>query len=101
MANEVWIIDDDQSIRWVLDKALSKAGFRVCTFTDAAEPELLLRHTRPDVLLTDIRMPGIDGLELLQRIQDRHPDLPVIVMTAHSDLDSAVASLHGGAFEYL
>ncbi len=101
MADEVWIIDDDQSIRWVLDKALSKAGFRVCTFTDAAEPELLLRQTRPDVLLTDIRMPGIDGLELLRRIRARHPELPVIVMTAHSDLDSAVASLHGGAFEYL
>ncbi len=101
MPREIWVIDDDQSIRWVLDKALSKAGFKVCTFSDASEPELLLRQTRPDALLTDIRMPGIDGLELLRRIQQRCPDLPVIVMTAHSDLDSAVASLHGGAFEYL
>jgi len=101
MPHEIWVIDDDQSIRWVLDKALSKAGYKVCAFADASEPELLLRQTRPDALLTDIRMPGIDGLELLRRIQERHPNLPVIVMTAHSDLDSAVASLHGGAFEYL
>jgi len=101
MSREIWVIDDDQSIRWVLDKALSKAGFKVCTFADASEPELLLRQTHPDALLTDIRMPGIDGLELLRRIQERHPQLPVVVMTAHSDLESAVASLHGGAFEYL
>ncbi|WP_022949673.1 nitrogen regulation protein NR(I) [Methylohalobius crimeensis] len=101
MPNEIWVIDDDQSIRWVLDKALKKAGFRVHSFADASEPELLLQHSQPDVLLTDIRMPGIDGLELLSQIRNRHPDLPVIVMTAHSDLDSAVASLHGGAFEYL
>ncbi len=101
MPYEVWIIDDDQSIRWVLDKALKKAGFRVHCFADAAEPEFLLRRSQPDVLLTDIRMPGIDGLELLRRLRASHPDLPVIVMTAHSDLDSAVASLHGGAFEYL
>ncbi len=101
MPYEVWIIDDDQSIRWVLDKALKKAGFKVHCFVDAAEPEFLLRRSQPDVLLTDIRMPGIDGLELLRRLRASHPDLPVIVMTAHSDLDSAVASLHGGAFEYL
>lgn len=98
---EVWVIDDDQSIRWVLDKALKKAGFTVRCFADAAEPEFLLRRLQPAVLLTDIRMPGIDGLELLRRLRASHPDLPVIVMTAHSDLDSAVASLHGGAFEYL
>ncbi len=98
---EVWVIDDDQSIRWVLDKALKKAGFTVHCFADAAEPEFLLRRLQPAVLLTDIRMPGIDGLELLRRLRASHPDLPVIVMTAHSDLDSAVASLHGGAFEYL
>ncbi|BCX88044.1 two-component system, NtrC family, nitrogen regulation response regulator GlnG [Methylomarinovum tepidoasis] len=101
MSREIWIIDDDQSIRWVLEKALSKAGFRVCLFAEASEPERLLRHTRPDVLLTDIRMPGTDGLTLLRQIRQRHPQLPVIVMTAHSDLDSAVAALHGGAFEYL
>lgn len=101
MPYEVWVIDDDQSIRWVLDKALKKAGFRVDCFADAAEPEFLLRRSQPDVLLTDIRMSGIDGLELLRRLRASHPDLPVIVMTAHSDLDSAVASLHGGAFEYL
>ncbi|MBN2700918.1 MAG: nitrogen regulation protein NR(I) [Methylothermaceae bacterium] len=101
MPNEIWVIDDDQSIRWVLDKALKKAGFRVHSFADASEPELLLQHSQPDVLLTDIRMPGIDGLELLSQLRNHHPDLPVIVMTAHSDLDSAVASLHGGAFEYL
>jgi two-component system nitrogen regulation response regulator GlnG len=101
MPHEVWVIDDDQSIRWVLDKALKKAGFQVKCFVDATEPEFLLRRQSPEVVLTDIRMPGIDGLELLRRLRASHPELPVIVMTAHSDLDSAVASLHGGAFEYL
>ncbi|BCX80742.1 two-component system, NtrC family, nitrogen regulation response regulator GlnG [Methylomarinovum caldicuralii] len=101
MSREIWVIDDDQSIRWVLEKALSKAGFKVCPFAEVSEPERLLRHTRPDVLLTDICMPGTDGLMLLRQIRQRHPELPVIVMTAHSDLDSAVAALHGGAFEYL
>jgi two-component system nitrogen regulation response regulator GlnG len=101
MAREVWIVDDDQSIRWVLDRALRKAGFKVRCFADAAEPEFLLRRQCPQVLITDIRMPGIDGLELLRRLKASHPQLPVIVMTAFSDLDSAVASLHEGAFEYL
>lgn len=101
MPHEVWVIDDDQSIRWVLDKALKKAGFKVHCFADAAEAEFLLRRQTPEVLITDIRMPGIDGIELLRRLRTSHPDLPVIVITAHSDLDSAVASLHGGAFEYL
>lgn len=103
MANQdaVWIIDDDQSIRWVLERALAQAGMTVRAF-DSAEPALaLLGRQAPAVILTDIRMPGLSGLALLEAIQQRLPELPVIIMTAHSDLDSAVASYRGGAFEYL
>ncbi len=97
----VWVVDDDQSLRWVLEKALNQAGMQTLSFERA---ELLLdalNDAEPDVLLTDIRMPGMDGLTLLDRLTRRHPDLPVIVMTAHSDLDNAVAAYRGGAFEYL
>ena len=98
----VWVVDDDRSIRWVLEKALEKAGQRVRTFERAqAVLEALDGGARPDVLLTDIRMPGMDGLELLTQLHRRAPDLPVIVITAHSDLDSAVSAYQGGAFEYL
>ncbi len=97
----VWVVDDDRSIRWVLEKALAKAQINATVFESGSEVLSRLQHTQPTVLVTDIRMPGIDGLELLEKIKDRHPDLPVIVMTAHSDLDSAVASFKGGAFEYL
>ena len=98
---EVWVIDDDRSIRWVLEKALTQGGMEVRTFTSGEGViEALSRH-EPDVLLTDIRMPEVDGLALLEQVQQRHPDLPVIVMTAHSDLDSAVSAYSGGAFEYL
>ena len=97
----VWVIDDDRSIRWVLEKALEQANILVTTF-DRADAALrqLLRQT-PDALITDIRMPGTDGLELLKQTSELYPELPVIIMTAHSDLDSAVASYQGGAFEYL
>ncbi|ARU90173.1 nitrogen regulation protein NR(I) [Pseudomonas sp. M30-35] len=97
----VWIVDDDRSIRWVLEKALQQEGMITQTFDNA--DGLLTRLTRqqPDVIISDIRMPGVSGLDLLARIQDLHPRLPVIIMTAHSDLDSAVASYQGGAFEYL
>lgn len=98
---EIWVIDDDQSIRWVIDKALKKADFKVRTFADASDLEQQLKASRPNVIMTDIRMPGIDGLALLRRLQTLHPELPVIVMTAHSDLDSAVAAFQDGAFEYL
>ncbi|MBK7729847.1 MAG: nitrogen regulation protein NR(I) [Gammaproteobacteria bacterium] len=97
----VWIVDDDRSIRWVLEKALSGAGIAVSSFADAESLVRRLRQETPDAIISDIRMPGIDGLQLLARIRESHPDLPVIITTAHSDLDSAVASYHGGAFEYL
>ena len=99
--SSIWIIDDDKSIRWVLDKALSQEGLKTTTFDSGNSIIKKLEKEQPDVIITDIRMPGIDGLELLSRIHQHHPELPVIVMTAHSDLDSAVASFQGGAFEYL
>ncbi|RMG34130.1 MAG: response regulator, partial [Gammaproteobacteria bacterium] len=99
--NTVWVIDDDRSIRWVLERALQKAGMEVRTFAQADGVMRALEKEQPDAILSDIRMPGIDGLRLLQQIKAEHPDLPVIITTAHSDLDSAVSAYHGGAFEYL
>jgi two-component system nitrogen regulation response regulator GlnG len=97
----VWLVDDDASIRWVLERALRNDGMTARAF-DAAEGALdALRREAPDVLITDIRMPGASGLELLRKIRDQRPALPVIVMTAHSDLGSAVSAYEGGAFEYL
>jgi two-component system, NtrC family, nitrogen regulation response regulator GlnG len=97
----VWLVDDDASIRWVLERALRNDGMAPRAF-EAAEPALdALKRDTPDVLITDIRMPGASGLELLRRIRDARPALPVIVMTAHSDLGSAVSAYEGGAFEYL
>ncbi|WP_110670739.1 nitrogen regulation protein NR(I) [Salinicola halophilus] len=95
------IVDDDRAIRWVLERALAQPDLEVTSF-DRADTALesIERHP-PDVLLTDIRMPGLDGLDLMAKVREKNPDLPVIVMTAHSDLDSAVASYQGGAFEYL
>ena len=101
MTNTLWIVDDDQSIRWVLEKALDKAGMAERSFADANSALKALEQTEPDALITDIRMPGMDGLELLERLRTLHPTLPVIVITAHSDLDSAVSAYQGGAFEYL
>ena len=97
----VWVVDDDQSIRWVLERALVQAGIQRECFEDAEAMLNRLDREQPDVVISDIRMPGMDGLQLLQRIRDRHPELPVIITTAHSDLDSAVASYQQGAFEYL
>ncbi|MEP7243455.1 MAG: nitrogen regulation protein NR(I) [Gammaproteobacteria bacterium] len=97
----VWLVDDDASIRWVLERALRNGGMSPRAF-EAAEPALdALRRESPDVLITDIRMPGQSGLELLKKIRDARPALPVIVMTAHSDLGNAVSAYEGGAFEYL
>lgn len=101
MSFEVWVVDDDHSIRWVLDKALGAAGMQVRSFAGGVELLDALDNACPDVILTDIRMRGIDGLELLKRIKQAQPDLPTIIMTAHSDLDSAVSAFQGGAFEYL
>ena len=97
----VWVVDDDASIRWVLEKALSNAGFAVALFDNADDVLKRVRREQPDVIVTDIRMPGTSGLEMLEVLGSDVPDLPVIVMTAHSDLDSAVSAYQGGAFEYL
>ena len=99
--NSVWIVDDDRSIRWVLDKSLSKKGLITQTFENGDDLLNRLTHESPDAIISDIRMPGMNGLDLLSTIQETHPSLPVIIMTAHSDLDSAVASYSRGAFEYL
>ncbi|MBK8971888.1 MAG: nitrogen regulation protein NR(I) [Hahellaceae bacterium] len=97
----VWIIDDDRSIRWVLEKALEQADIRSRTFDSGESVMNMLAREQPDAIVSDIRMPGIDGLSLLNRIHTQYPTLPVIIMTAHSDLDSAVSSYQSGAFEYL
>jgi two-component system nitrogen regulation response regulator GlnG len=97
----VWVVDDDESIRWVLEKSLAREQIQVQTFQGAAELLDALQDRAPDVLISDIRMPGVDGLTLMERVRNAHPRLPVIIMTAHSDLDAAVAAYKGGAFEYL
>ena len=99
--SSVWILDDDRSIRWVLEKSLGKSGLATQSFESGGELLNRLSQETPDAIISDIRMPGIDGLELLTSIQQSHPELPVIIMTAHSDLESAVASYSRGAFEYL
>jgi two-component system nitrogen regulation response regulator GlnG len=98
---KVWIVDDDSSIRWVLERALSQAGIDNESFTDADQLLSRIATEQPDVIISDIRMPGTDGLALLSQINEAYPQLPVIITTAHSDLDSAVASYQRGAFEYL
>ena len=98
---DVWLVDDDASIRWVLEKALRQSGMKPRAFEQADSVLAALGRAAPDVLITDVRMPGPSGLKLLETIRSTHPQLPVIVMTAHSDLDSAVAAYQGGAFEYL
>ena len=97
----IWVIDDDRSIRWVLEKALKQEGMAVQSFESAEKALAMLEREEPDALITDIRMPGMSGLELLQAINEQRPQLPVIIMTAHSDLESAVSAYQGGAFEYL
>jgi two-component system nitrogen regulation response regulator GlnG len=100
-ALKVWLVDDDASIRWVLERALKASGMAPRAFEGASGALAALADHEPDVLITDIRMPGKSGLKLLDEVQASHPRLPVIVMTAHSDLDAAVAAYQGGAFEYL
>ncbi len=97
----VWIIDDDRSIRWVLEKALLREDIACMTFSSASDALRELERSTPAAVLSDIRMPGVSGLELLQALKERLPKVPVIIMTAYSDLDSAVAAFQGGAFEYL
>lgn len=97
----VWVVDDDRNIRWVLEKALSRAELHTRCFDNGQSLFDALRVSQPDVIISDIRMPGMDGLALLQAISSEYPGIPVIITTAHSDLDSAVSSYQGGAFEYL
>jgi len=101
LSKPVWIVDDDRSIRWVLEKALAREGIAYQTFASAREALQALQQSQPQVLVSDIRMPGESGLNLLTSIKERFPQIPVIIMTAYSDLDSAVSAFQGGAFEYL
>lgn len=97
----IWIIDDDRSIRWVFEKALARTDMPFKAFSSAPEALAALETSEPQVVVSDIRMPGGSGLDLLQEIKKRLPEVPVIIMTAYSDLESAVAAFQGGAFEYL
>uniref|UniRef100_Q0HQ61 DNA-binding transcriptional regulator NtrC n=1 Tax=Shewanella sp. (strain MR-7) TaxID=60481 RepID=Q0HQ61_SHESR len=101
MSEQVWILDDDSSIRWVLEKALQGAKLSTASFAAAESLWQALEISQPRVIVSDIRMPGTDGLTLLERLQIHYPHIPVIIMTAHSDLDSAVSAYQAGAFEYL
>lgn len=98
---DVWVVDDDQSVRWVLEKALRQAGMESRSFERAEHLLEAIQHDTPDVLITDVRMPGMSGIALLERLHETSPNLPIIVITAHSDLENAVAAYQGGAFEYL
>jgi two-component system nitrogen regulation response regulator GlnG len=97
----IWIVDDDQSIRFVLEKALAREQFQVRSFSGPRDVLAALESDEPQVLVSDIRMPGGSGIDLLAKVKERLPGLPVIIMTAYSDLDSAVSAFQGGAFEYL
>ncbi len=100
-AGPVWIVDDDRSIRWVLEKALAREAIPYKSFASVYEVLQSLPHGPPQVIVSDIRMPGESGLALLNKVKEHYPTIPVIIMTAYSDLDSAVAAFQGGAFEYL
>ena len=99
--NRVWIVDDDKSIRWVLERALVKERLKPVCFENARDLLQRLEGDKPDVIISDIRMPGLDGLALLEEIKLKSPDVPVIIMTAFPDLDRVVSSFQGGAYEYL
>jgi two-component system nitrogen regulation response regulator GlnG len=101
ITEQVWIVDDDSSIRWVLEKAFASANISAASFDSAQNLLTAIDHGQPEVIISDIRMPDIDGMTLLNDINSRFPEIPVIIMTAHSDLDSAVNAYQGGAFEYL
>jgi len=98
---QIWIVDDDSSIRWVLEKAFNKANISAASFESARDLLTALEHSQPEIIISDIKMPDIDGMTLLGQINSEYPNIPVIIMTAHSDLDSAVNAYQGGAFEYL
>ena len=100
-SNEIWVVDDDSSIRWVIEKALSGEDISCNSFECADDLLAALKTATPKAIISDIRMPGMDGLALLGELKSIIPDVPVIITTAHSDLDSAVTSYESGAFEYL
>ena len=101
MTSEIWIAEDDRSLRWVMEKAIRREEMQVRSFENGEDLLEALNDSKPEIIISDIRMPGMDGLELLQRIHAEHQNLPIIITTAHSDLDSAVAAYQSGAFEYL
>ena len=98
---KVWVVDDDKSIRWVLEKALQKSNVEIQSFSKPEEVLKRIQQEQPDVIISDIRMPGVDGITLLEKIKLQFPDIPVIIMTAYSDLDRAVSAFQGGAYEYI
>ena len=99
--NEIWIVDDDKSIRWVLERALNKEQLQTVCFENAQDLLQRLNRDAPGLIISDIRMPGLDGLALLEEIKLKTPEVPVIIMTAFPDLDRVVSSFQGGAYEYL
>jgi two-component system nitrogen regulation response regulator GlnG len=99
--NKVWILDDDKSIRWVFEKALSKANIQHKTFANTNEAINQFNKEKPAVIVSDIRMPGESGIEFLTKVKNKFPDIPIIIMTAYSDLDTAVSAFQKGAFEYI
>ncbi|MEM1435808.1 MAG: nitrogen regulation protein NR(I) [Pseudomonadota bacterium] len=101
MTKRVWVIDDDRSIRWVLERAMTQAGIQIAAFSGADEALHHLQEERPLAVISDVRMPGMSGLAFIEHVHEAYPGLPVIIMTAHSDLDSAVNAYQSGAFEYL
>ena len=101
MTSEIWIAEDDRSLRWVMEKAIRREDMQVRSFENGEDLLEALEQDRPEIIISDIRMPGMDGLELLQRIHADYADMPIIITTAHSDLDSAVSAYQSGAFEYL
>lgn len=100
-AKTVWVIDDDVSIAWVLEKALVREGYEVSVFRGVKPLLLALKDARPRVVISDIKMPGVDGLKLLELLHDNFPAIPVIIMTAYSDFETTITSYKKGAFEYL
>ena len=100
MRSKLWIVDDEESIRTICKSALEE-NFRIETFSNGSEALLALNSERPDLIITDIKMPGLTGIDLLKIVAEKYPDLPTIVMTAHADIDNALSAYKGGAFEYL
>ena len=100
MRSKLWIVDDEESIRTICKSALEE-NFKIETFSNGSEALLALNSEKPDLIITDIKMPGLTGIDLLKIVAEKYPDLPTIVMTAHADIDNALSAYKGGAFEYL